>query len=115
MNENRRNMNFNKGWYFHKNEETGVSFSSYESLNFSSEIWESVTIPHTPHIEQLEITKMWRGICWYYKKFELDKRYSGKKVFIQFEGAMTIADVWINGRHMIRTTEAICLSVIDRK
>ncbi|MDI6401309.1 beta-galactosidase GalB [Balneolaceae bacterium ANBcel3] len=40
------------------------------------------------------------GIGWYQKSFNLDERYSGKRVFIEFDGIYQESDVWINGEHL---------------
>jgi beta-galactosidase len=46
----------------------------------------------------------WQGICWYRKSFFIDSGQAGRKTFLSFDGAMNVADVWLNGeflgRHM---------------
>jgi len=40
------------------------------------------------------------GIGWYRKTFTVPSDYSGKKVFIQFDGAYMNSQVWINGTYL---------------
>jgi len=59
--------------------------------------WEPVILPHTPRIEPLIVNDQWQGNCWYRKRFSADEKWSGKNVFIRFEGAMNVAELWVNG------------------
>lgn len=60
--------------------------------------WEKVTLPHTPHLEPLVVNDQWQGTCWYRKAFATQPGWRGKKIFMRFEGAMNVAEVWINGK-----------------
>jgi Beta-galactosidase/beta-glucuronidase len=64
--------------------------------------WESVNLPHAAHIEDYEIEKQWEGVCYYKKQIFASGQEKGKKFFIKFEGAMQVADVWVNGQHLTR-------------
>lgn len=61
--------------------------------------WKLVNIPHTWNAEDPfdddEVSR--RGISWYRKKLVLDERFKDKKVYIHFEGAYQVADVYVNG------------------
>jgi beta-galactosidase len=61
--------------------------------------WQEVSLPHTANVEPL-ITgpDMWQGVAYYKKQFVIDKKYSGQKISIEFEGAMQQSDVWLNGK-----------------
>ncbi len=62
--------------------------------------WTSVVLPHTAVIEPVVSQKLtWEGICYYRKTFSVGK-YAGKKLTIEFEGAMQQTDVWLNG-HLV--------------
>src|SRR5207248_2781491 len=37
------------------------------------------------------------GIGWYRKQFTLPKKFSGERVFIEFDGVMQNSKIWING------------------
>lgn len=61
--------------------------------------WQSVNIPHTWNakdpFDDDETSR--RDISWYRKKIVLDKRFKDKKIYLNFEGAYQVADVYING------------------
>ena len=87
-------INFNGEWKFNLGDVNGA-----EQLKFEDSSWEEVILPHTPKIEAVDVSHHYQGICWYRKHFTVDASYLDKKIFIEFEGAMQAADVWINGRH----------------
>lgn len=62
--------------------------------------WEKVSLPHTPFIEPLVVLHQWQGICYYRRQFNLKPEETGKHLWLEFEGAMHLADVWVNGRHL---------------
>ncbi|MCL3779363.1 glycoside hydrolase family 2 protein [Prolixibacteraceae bacterium JC049] len=87
---------FNDNWEFviqnKRNLDNGFIGRTFNDLD-----WEKVQIPHSPRIESLIVNDQWQGICWYRKSFELPSRMRGKKLYLKFEGAMNVADVWVNG------------------
>ena len=40
----------------------------------------------------------WNGVHWYRKRFVVPSTGHNQKVFIEFDGAMQIAEVYINGK-----------------
>ncbi len=97
--EFKRNINFNDGWKFKRCETARDTLTIYKNPDFNDVDWEKVTLPHTPRIEPLVVNDQWQGICWYRKTFKLDKNYQDKKIAIEFEAAMQIAAVWVNGHY----------------
>lgn len=87
--------NFNYDWQFYQSSDT------FDSPPPSAD-WEKVDLPHTANLEPLTVINQWQGICFYQKNFKLDKSYRDKILSLQFDGAMNVADVWVNGRHMTR-------------
>lgn len=89
----RDQFTINSYWKFKKGD-IGVS-----SPEFGSESWEIVSIPHTWNDKDVmdEADGFYRGIGWYSKTFNLSEKHDGKKVFIKFEGANQIAEVYVNG------------------
>lgn len=70
-----------------------------ETARLASASWEKVSLPHTPFIEPLVVRQQWQGICYYRRHLSLNARHSGKRVWLEFEGAMHLADLWVNGKH----------------
>ncbi|MBT8479264.1 MAG: glycoside hydrolase family 2 protein, partial [Gemmatimonadetes bacterium] len=78
------------------------------SVGFDDASWYSTALPHTARIESLVTgppgtdTFQWQGICWYRKSFELGPDAAGRTVWLNFDGAMNVADVWLNGEQLGR-------------
>jgi len=95
----KRDINFNNQWSFKRCETPDDTVMAYKRIAYLDDSWEEVSLPHTARIEPLVVNDQWQGICWYRKHFAMADVYRDYKIFIEFEGAMQIADVWINGRH----------------
>ncbi len=91
-------VEFNRGWQFWLGD---VEDAVASGLDDSA--WAGVTLPHTARVEALVTgepgadTYQWQGICWYRKRFRPGRETTGRKVYLKFEGAMNVADVWLNG------------------
>ena len=86
---------FGAQWRFMRGDETGAS-----ARDFDDHAWEAVALPHTAHVEAAVTgpsAPQWQGICWYRKSFESPQTAAGKAITLRFEGAMNVADIWING------------------
>lgn len=70
-----------------------------EASSLASASWEKVSLPHTSFIEPLVVRHQWQGICYYRRQLHLDAKDSGKRIWLEFEGAMHLADLWVNGQH----------------
>lgn len=93
-------QNFNNNWTFKLLNDAQVD-STYFHNNLHDNDWEKVQLPHTPKIEPEIVNDQWQGICWYRKSFNLSNNLLGKQLFLKFEGAMNIAEVWVNGQKLI--------------
>lgn len=68
--------------------------------------WRAVTLPHDWGIEgpfnqaySGETGKLpWWGVAWYRKHFQLAASDAGKQIFLDVDGAMAYAAVWVNGQ-----------------
>lgn len=83
---------FNDNWQFILSADSAEVFKPQNTL-----AWETVRLPHTPVIEPLIVNNQWQGTCWYRKEFMLPPEAAGKNLFLRFEGAMNVAEVWVNG------------------
>lgn len=95
-------FNFNANWLFSIIDEEDLTERQVPltPVDPQDPAWEKVTVPHTSRIEPSLVNDMWRGTCRYHKTFALDETFRDKTIIIQFEGVMTVADVWVNGVEM---------------
>lgn len=121
--------NFNDGWRFCKLAITnGVSRLPVEAVDFDDSAWEAVTLPHTwnaasyndPFSGNGEASRegygctpaensgyaegYYRGVGAYRKNFYFSgNEYGGRKIFLEFKGANTITELFVNekpvGKH----------------
>ncbi len=85
---------FNDGWRFLQGNGSGTP----SAADFDDAGWEKVNVPHSPSYDAPEKNDFFLGVAWYRKTFTLPADISAdKKVFIEFGGAMSTAQVWVNG------------------
>ena len=71
-------------------------------------MWRTLNVPHDwgvegPFRDDLpgDTGKLpWKGIGWYRKHFNVPASDQGKRLFIDFDGAMADARVWLNGQYV---------------
>ncbi|MGY8938356.1 MAG: glycoside hydrolase family 2 TIM barrel-domain containing protein [Flavobacteriales bacterium] len=105
-------LNFNENWLFkiiENSKKDTLSFQENETVSN----WQLVQLPHTPKIEPKIVNNQWQGISCYKKEFNLSKQLKNKKLFFKFEGAMNIAEVWINGKKLTKHYGGYLPFVID--
>ncbi len=93
----KRKANFNLNWKFYKGSPTGGTPSDVV-YNDSGNGWSKVNIPHSASYDAPDYnseTSFYKGDCWYRRTFGVPSE--AKKVFIEFEGAMQTATVYVNG------------------
>jgi len=64
--------------------------------------WERVNLPHSVRLEPLNASggRNYQGVCWYRKTLAPEAAWAGKTLLLRFEGAMQVADVWLNGQKL---------------
>jgi beta-galactosidase len=84
----------NRNWRYHP-----AKISGAESPAFDDSAFETVVIPHTNVVLPWHNfdDKRYEFISTYRRKFAYPAEARGKRVFVDFEGAMTASTVWING------------------
>ena len=112
QNSPRSRESFNQNWkfvkYFNAANETVTADKEREGLqspSINDSNWRSLDLPHDwaiegPFSDTLENNTgllPWKGIGWYRKHFTLDESDKGKRIYIDFDGAMSYAQVWMNG------------------
>jgi beta-galactosidase len=95
-----RRQSFNGGWRFYKGSGDGA-----EQPQFDDSKWRTIRLPHdwaiegpcdhkiSPHIGALPSF----GTGWYRKTFVLPPSAKGKYFAVEFGGAMSNSQVWLNG------------------
>lgn len=92
----RKIININKQWKFIRRDEEQALKKSYED-----KAWENVNVPHTWNaIDGADGSDFYKGACWYRKEFRLATMEEGRKVYIEFNGANSVADVYLNEKYM---------------
>ena len=106
---------FNQGWkfvkYFNASGEAAITDKEPENLQLPSvndNNWRSLDLPHDwaiegPFSDTLENNTgllPWKGIGWYRKHFLVSDNDKGKRIYVDFDGAMANAKVWLNGKYV---------------
>lgn len=79
---------------------------SYTQRNFDDHSWRLLDLPHDWGIEGPfkqeypgETGKLpWWGVGWYRKHLTVSASEKGKQIYLDIDGAMAYASVWLNGR-----------------
>ena len=99
----RTKINLKNGWKFHLGDADAKNY--IPSLKDTK--WETVSIPHTLKLTSLTLDDLedektqlifHRTVGWYRKNIQVSN--SNKKVFLEFEGAHQVTDLWVNGNHV---------------
>ena len=100
----RKKTSLNSGWKFFKG--TPPDAGDPSTAAYDDSRWVTVNVPHSASYDaptgEAE-TNHYKGDCWYRLHFTVPQSKHTGKYFLEFEGAMQVADVWLNdtkvGRH----------------
>lgn len=82
------------GWHFLRADVPAARQTTFDETN-----WQSVTLPHTWNAQDgQDGGPYYRGPAWYRRKLALPAADAGRRIFLRFEAASTVADVYVNGR-----------------
>jgi len=106
-------ISFNSNWLFARfgsmpDGSIKTESSGLEGIGIDDMSWRKLDLPHDWGIEgpfrmDLQSTSgklPWAGIGWYRKHFTVSQNDKGKCFFIDFDGAMSYAKVWLNGQYV---------------
>ncbi len=81
----------NSNWAFHKGDLPNTS---------STDNWEKISLPHTWNAKDVmdDEPGYYRGVGWYKKTIYLPASWKDKEVYIYFEGAAQVTEVFLNGK-----------------
>ncbi|TCO55014.1 glycoside hydrolase family 2 protein [Actinocrispum wychmicini] len=84
----------NSAWKFLRSDATGA-----QAPGFDDSAWSSVTVPHTWNAQDGQDggNNYYRGVGWYRRHVTPSASLAGKRLWLQFDGVNTVADVWVNG------------------
>src|SRR5882724_1677832 len=93
----RVDTNIDAGWKFNKADVQGA-----EATAFADTAWTTLSLPHTWNNMDgqdgpLTTPAYYRGVGWYRKHYTPPADLMGKKIYLQFDAAAFIADVYLNG------------------
>lgn len=92
--ELRRVVNFNRDWLFQLGDQSGA-----EGANFDDAAWSRVGLPHSFSTPYFAATNaFYVGYGWYRKHFDVPAEWTGRRLFLDFDGAFQDAEVFVNGR-----------------
>jgi len=92
----RTRYTINDGWKFQRADRFQVELPVHDDAS-----WNAVNLPHSWNVEDTldDTPGYYRGVGWYRRNIRLEPLLQGKSLFLYFEGANQIADVYVNGRH----------------
>jgi len=90
----RTRLKINDGWKFLLANAAGADNPAHNAAT-----WTTVNLPHTWNVEDTldDEPGYHRGIGWYRRTLNLGSRLQGKRLFLYFEGANQVAEVYVNG------------------
>jgi beta-galactosidase len=86
---------YNQDWQFLRSDDS-LSLTQVQARTD----WQEVTLPHTPRIEPLIVNDQFQGDAWYRKMIDGNSINDQKPVWLRFEAAMNVAEVWLNGEKL---------------
>jgi len=98
----RAKVSFDLNWKFIRDDVQGAEVPAFDDST-----WATVSTPHSFNDVDSFRTVIshgggdrgtFKGIVWYRKHFKLPAGFSGRKVFLEFEGMRQAADIYLNGK-----------------
>lgn len=87
----------NSQWRFIRQDVVGA-----QNPGFDDSAWSAITLPHTwNNLDgQDGGGNYYRGIGWYRTHYPVDASLSGRRFFLKFDAAFSVADVYVNGNYL---------------
>lgn len=96
-----------EGWRFIFGDQAGAQAPEYVDTS-----WQKVSVPHSwnrvgnyltanvPHLNRPETINKDLGVGWYRLRFDSPVHKKGQLVWLEFDAASRVAEVWLNGRKL---------------
>src|ERR1039458_4018467 len=92
----REDSRLDSDWRFKIGDQTGA-----ENTDFNDHDWQSISVPHCWGWEDAQQGKhYYRGPGWYRRHLNLGQPKPGKRYFLRFDAAGSVADVYLNGKSL---------------
>ena len=93
----RQDVILDSGWRFIRQDIAGAQNPSFDDSS-----WTGLNLPHTWNSLDGEDgnTNYYRGVGWYRTRLFLDKQYQNRRLFLKFDGAFLVTDVYVNGHFL---------------
>jgi catechol 2,3-dioxygenase-like lactoylglutathione lyase family enzyme len=91
----RQRLNINREWKFELGDHPGAEVSGYDDSK-----WETVGLPHSFSIPYFQGKDFYTGYGWYRKNFDVPAAWSGRRIFLEFDGAFQDAEIFVNGKRI---------------
>ena len=120
-------IDFNTDWKFKKGDDSVATKN-----DISDDEWDKITLPHCYNAEDIQSKASesnligfrgkttgkkeygyYRGITWYRKSFTFAENINTKRIFLKFGAVSTIADVYVNEKHIVKHTNAFSAFTIE--
>jgi beta-galactosidase len=90
-------ININPVWRFY----LGVPKGEPSTIKYDDSQWDIVSLPHSHKLFSASIegfVEHGRTIGWYRRNIEVPEGWLGKRLFLEFRGAMQATTLWLNGK-----------------
>ena len=89
----RQILNFNQSWKYKQGDFSGAQTTTYDDT-----AWTAVGLPHSFSLPYFLSSKFYVGYGWYRKHFNVPAEWSGRRVFLEYDGAFQSTQVFVNGK-----------------
>ncbi len=80
-------------WRFHLGDVPGA-----QQVDFDDSSWDAVDLPHTwNNLDGQQHGSYYRGIGWYRRHYSVPDDWAGRELFLKFDGASLVTDLYVNG------------------
>ena len=98
-------LSMNQDWQFYRPDDPTIAAGATQAalLPPNDAAWQAATLPHTVRLEPRDVSggRNYQGVCWYRRTFSAQPEWKGRVAYVKFQGAMQVADVWLNGVHLV--------------
>ena len=92
----RMDISLDSGWHFIRQDVPAASNKAFDDSG-----WSQVAAPHEwNNLDGQDGGGYYQGPGWYRRHYTLGNELSGQRLFLKFDGANIITDVWINGSYV---------------